>query len=299
MCLKCVQIFWNGKWIKRWKEYIKRYVAKRLFWNNTAEDDGSFAGNDKVKEEKKIWKLQKITKPWLVHALMCWTEMYSNFFHRTARLLFSTITNIFQCIRSLKLWWELLYKDIARHFMFPHSTTRDLIALLPCWGIDGLWCTNLKSIHQSKLTWFYLTLPNGLWGRQRTVTKIIIKTVSFKKMAIAYVLWLNLKSQNCRNLVHKRLPPKAFSMRTAIRIYIYQRTTGPFMILYQNGNTYRNMIVKQKAIIAQFVSFNSFSVIGSFLIELKIYIKREPFLISLFFFLNIISRWNFTFPPKR
>ena len=56
------------------------------------------------------------------------------------------------------------------------------------------------------------------------------------------------------------------------------------MILYQNGNTYRNMIVKQKAIIAQFVSFNSFSVIGSFLIELKIYIKREPFLISLFFF---------------
>ena len=84
--------------------------------------------------------------------------------------------------------------------------------------------------------------------------------------------------------MHKRLPPKVFSMRTAIRIYIYQRTTGPFMILYQNGNTYRNMIVKQKAIIAQFVSFNSFSVIGSFLIELKIYTKREPFLISLFFF---------------
>ena len=173
--------------------------------------------------------------------------------------------------------------------MFPHSTTRDLIALLLCWGIDGLWSTNPKCIHQSKitLTWFYLTLPNGLWGRQRPVTKIIKKTASFKKMAIAYVLWLNLKSQNCRNLVHKRLPPKAFSMRTAIRIYIYQRTTGPFKILYQNGNTYRNMIVKQKAIIAPFVSFNSFSVIGSFLIELKIYIKREPFLISLFFFLII------------
>lgn len=71
---------------KKWKEYIKRYVAKRLFWNTAAEDDGSFAGKDKVKEEKKIWKLQKITKPWLVYLLMYWTEMYSNFFNRTARL---------------------------------------------------------------------------------------------------------------------------------------------------------------------------------------------------------------------
>ena len=37
-----------------------------------------------------------------------------------------------------------------------------------------------------------LALPNGLRGRQRTVTKIIKKTASFRKMAIACNLLLNL-----------------------------------------------------------------------------------------------------------